>query len=230
MVHSSKKIFAGVVAIVGVVLVLFLCLKPKEGNRRADPNTQARITDTVPARTRVTTSARAGAATAVRAQSIRLKASTSNPVADSATARTRNAPNADGENQQPPARKTPEELIAKFIDDDPTQVFLPETVRNHAAVDAEPIDPTWGPQTQSAMQDFLRAQIGNDAELVSADCRTDLCELHVVMPWPDDNRFSSAMSAMKHQEWWNQLQLDQDTFMTTFIDGQMVAIYFVSRK
>lgn len=229
--HSSTKIITGVVAIASVVLVLFLYLKPQEEKRHTDSEKQARMTETAPSQSRAPSSPSVGAATAVRAQSISSKSVTPNRLADSAASRARSAQPAGLEKQEPaPIRTTPEELIAKFTEDDPTQVFLPDTVRFHAAVDAEPIDPTWGPQTQASIQDFLRAQFGNDAEVVSADCRTDLCELHVVMPWSNDNRFGSAMSAMKQQPWWNQFQLDQDSLMMTSVDGQMVVIYFVSRK
>jgi hypothetical protein len=132
------------------------------------------------------------------------------------------------------APKSAAELLAPFLEDDPKQVFLPDTVRNHAAVQAERVDPEWGPAASQAMRDYLDAQLGNRADLISADCRTDLCELQIVSGLSGnkdaDMHDFQHIVAMFHQQFSKALQLDQDSGMVTFApDGRIVVIWFYSR-
>lgn len=130
-----------------------------------------------------------------------------------------------------PAPKPAADLLAPFLEDDPKQVFLPDTVRNHAAVQAESIDPDWGPAASQAMRDFVQSQLGDQAELVSADCRTDLCELQVVSAVDADSKTPNKfLSLMHQQDWWATLQFDQDSGMITYApDGRVVMIWYYSR-
>lgn len=113
-------------------------------------------------------------------------------------------------------------------------MFVPDTVRNHAAVQAERVDPDWGPAASQAMRDYLDAQLGNRADLISASCRTDLCELQIVSG-PSGNkdvdmRDFQHIVAMFHQQYRTTLQLDQDNGIVTFApDGRIVMIWFYSR-
>jgi hypothetical protein len=144
------------------------------------------------------------------------------------------ASSASADSQAPP--KSAEELLSAFVTDDPTQVFLPESVRIHAAVQSEPVDPDWGPAASQAMRDYLLAQFGDRFEIPVADCRQDLCELEVASRLSgnsdaDMRDFQEALFLMKKQPWWSALQFDQETGLVgTSPDGRALFVYFFSRK
>jgi hypothetical protein len=132
--------------------------------------------------------------------------------------------------------KSAEELLSAFVTDDPTEVFLPESVRIHAAVQSEPVDPEWGPAASQAMRDYLVAQFGDRFEIPVADCRQDLCELEAASRLggnasQDMHDFEDAIRLMKQQPWWVTLQFDQQTAIVGGApDGRALFIYFFSRK
>jgi hypothetical protein len=128
-----------------------------------------------------------------------------------------------------PSVKTPQQLVARFTEDDPTQVFQPETVRYHSAVQAEPIDDDWGPQAQAALRDFFSSQLAQLNPYVVADCRTDLCELQIVSDGTDSKLFYKAIEAFKQQGAWTALQFDQDSGAISYEGGRTILIYFFSR-
>jgi hypothetical protein len=133
--------------------------------------------------------------------------------------------------QEAPAPKTPQELIAHFTIDDPTKVFVADSVRYHDAVSAEPVDHDWGPIAEHQIATFMSNQLRPNVEYVWADCRTDLCELNVVSPSTGSaHDFSEALSKMELEPWWTTLQFDQESGSMTFEDGRFVAVYFFSRK
>jgi hypothetical protein len=144
------------------------------------------------------------------------------------------ASSASADSQPPP--KSAEELLSPFVTDDPTQVFLPESVRNHAAVQSEAVDPDWGPEASQAIRDYLVAQFGDRFEIPVADCRQDLCELEAASRIggnaSDDMRdFGEAIQRMKKQSWWVTLQFDQETeIIGSSPDGRALFIFFFSRK
>jgi hypothetical protein len=135
-----------------------------------------------------------------------------------------------------PVRKSAEEVLSVFVTDDPTQVFLPESVRNHAAVQSENVDPDWGPQASQALRDYLVAQFGDRFDIPVADCRQDLCELEAASRLStntsqDMHDFEDAIQRMKQQPWWTTLQFDQETGIAgRSPDGRGLFIYFFSRK
>ena len=122
------------------------------------------------------------------------------------------------------------------MQDDPTQVFLPESVRNHAAVQSEPVDPDWGPQASQAIRDYLTTLFGDRFEIALVDCRQDLCELEAAGRLggnsSDDMRaFQEVIPGMKQQPWWSALEFDQETgVIGVSPDGRALFIYFFSRK
>jgi hypothetical protein len=186
------------------------------------------------ANARTTTASRHNAAAAVRAQTI---AETKPPQ----SAQPRQHPVSNTQASEPKngvpsstakPRKSAKEVIDSFTSDDPKQVFLPETVRYHAAVQAEAIDPDWAPQTESALTSFIGSQLGNGIELLEADCRTDLCEISLVQAneGESDAKFSDVMKRLRQQPWWDSLQLDQETQISTWDDGRFVTIHYFSRK
>lgn len=125
--------------------------------------------------------------------------------------------------------KTPQQLLSRFTDDDPTQVFQPEAVRYHSAVQAEPVDPDWGAEAQAALQNFFSSELAQYNAYVVADCRTDLCELQIVADGTDSKTFYNALKAFKQQGLWNALQFDQDSGAITYDGGRTVLVYFFSR-
>lgn len=126
--------------------------------------------------------------------------------------------------------KTPQEAISLFTDDDPSQVFQPESVRYHAAVQAEPVDPDWGLEAQADLQSFFSAELAQNDAYVTAQCGTDLCELDVVAAGNDSHAFSNALRDLKQQTWWTGLGFDQETGIMSYDSGRSVAVYFFSRK
>jgi hypothetical protein len=126
--------------------------------------------------------------------------------------------------------KTPQELLSQFTDDDPSQVFQPESVHYHGAVQAEPVDPDWASEADVALERFFSAAFAPTDAYVTADCRTDLCELNIVAEGNDSTLFYKALNAMKHQAWWTELQFDQESGFTTYDGGRIVVVYFFSRK
>jgi hypothetical protein len=128
-----------------------------------------------------------------------------------------------------PVAKTPQQLLSRFTDDDPTQVFQPESVRYHSAVEAEPVDPDWGAQAQAELQDFFTLELAQYNPYVTADCRTDLCELQIVADGTDAKMFYEALRAFKQHGFWNALDFDQDTGSISYDGGKTVLVYFFSR-
>ena len=133
------------------------------------------------------------------------------------------------------APKTATEILAHYIDDDPTQVFLPNSVQYHAAVQSEPIDPEWGPAASQAIRDYL-SKFGDRFEFPLIDCRQDLCELEAVGRLGSNSRddlhdFQDALNSMRQQPWWSTFQFDQDTgLVSSSPDGRAIIIWFYSRK
>jgi hypothetical protein len=145
--------------------------------------------------------------------------------------RTRTSPTATAANTNTDAlMKTPQELLSRFTDDDPSQVFQPDTVRYHEAVQAEPVDPEWGPEAQADLQAFFSAEFAQNDAYVAAECGTDLCELDIVADANDSPPFYKALRVMKQQPWWTALQFDQESGAVSFDKGRTVIAYFFSRK
>jgi len=134
------------------------------------------------------------------------------------------------------ARKSAEELVADFLADNPAEVFPPESIRYHAAVQSEQSDPDWGPAASQAMCDFVIGALGARIETPVCECRTNLCELDLVGrnsgPGNEDaNDFQQVISAMRQQPWWTTFGFDQQTGTSTFSpDGRAVMIFFFSRS
>lgn len=128
------------------------------------------------------------------------------------------------------AAKTPEQLVSQFTDDAPSKVFQSETIRYHAAVQADPVDPDWGPEAQADLQSFFSAEFAHDDPYVTAQCGTDLCELDVVANGNDSHAFMQPLRDMKQQPWWTGLGFDQEAGAMIFDNGRSVNVYFFSRK
>jgi hypothetical protein len=194
----------------------------------------------LPASTTPQTSAahsREGAAYTVRAQTVASSAPTQQRQNESAHVVTKKPSALASPMQTPYAAaeaappKTPQQLIARFTVDDPSKVFLPESVRYHEAVAAEPIDQDWGPMAESQMSRFLSNQLTPNFEFMSVDCRTDLCELNLVAPSTGDaHEFAAALKLMQQQPWWTTLKFDQESGTVSFEDDRLVVVYFFSRQ
>ena len=128
------------------------------------------------------------------------------------------------------------ELFLPFIANDPSQVFAPQTVNFHAAVQSEAIDPAWGPASAAALHDFLTMMFGNRFEIPYVDCRTDLCELQVAGRIGNDldrdmHDIQHAMGLMKQEPWWTALEFDQESgTVGSSQDGRVILLWFFSRK
>ena len=110
------------------------------------------------------------------------------------------------------------------------RVFQPESVRYHAAVQAEPVDPDWGPEAQADLQSFFSEELAQNDAYVTAKCGTDLCELDVVAAGNDSHAFGNALRNLKQQTWWTGLEFDQETGVMSYDSGRSVNVYFFSRK
>jgi hypothetical protein len=228
-------------AMTAVVIVTCLLLAYRGSDRPLQTSTQApnRTADNAqviapPPATKSDSVLKNNAAKSIRAAVIGSNQSATRPISGTdprETDHTKRAATtvADTEAITPPV-KTPQQLVARFTEDDPTQVFQPETVRYHSAVQAEPIDDNWGPQAQAALQDFFSSQLAQLNPYVIADCRTDLCELQIVSDGTDSKLFYKVIGAFKQQGAWTALQFDQETGAITYEGGKVVLIYFFSRR
>ena len=235
MAIKKRIVLSAIVAVV-VVLCLLLAYRTPHQAQQVDTKT-AKFTGAPEA---FATPAPTNAAPALKnaARSIRAavidstpRATQTKPTTDApANNHARNAASS-GSGTAPSAVpiKTPQQLLSRLTDDDPTQVFQPETVRYHSAVQAEPVDPDWGVQAQAELQNFFSAELAQYNPYVAADCRTDLCELEIVADGTDSKAFYYALGAFKQQGEWNALQFDQDSGAISYEGGQTVLVYFFSR-
>lgn len=177
---------------------------------------------------------------AVRSSAIAHLGPATHGTGSAATSPTRHAPKAarDGSPNEDDAERprSAGELFLPFIANDPAQVFAPATVTYHGALQAEAVDPEWGPAAAAALRDFIHAQFGERFEIPYADCRQDLCELQVAgRPGGDLRRdtrdIEEAMGRMKHEPWWAALQFDQESgIVSSAPDGRMILLWFFSRQ
>ena len=233
--RRSVLIALGVLVItLGAWLVLSTSVQQGSGDR-ASP-----IPVTQQPQAPQSTAAHRGAAAAIRSAQVGQTPPAQRADAPKAPSASPASPKGDAASQPadnskaPP--KSPAELIAPFIEDNSREVFLPDSVRNHAAVQAEPQDPDWGPGASQAMSGYLAEQLGERAEYIYADCRTDLCELQLVSgPGGDASRdqrdFQQVVSMMQREGWWGAYDFDQSSGIVTFSDdGRIILIWFFSRK
>ena len=233
---TKKRIALSAVAAVVVVLCLLFAYRTQHQAQQVDMKT-AKFTGAPEA---FATPPPSNAAPALKnaARSIRAAVIDSTPRATQAKPNTdapannhaRNAASSDSVTAPSAAPvKTPQQLLSRFTDDDPTQVFQPESVRYHSAVQAEPVDPDWGSQAQAELQNFFSSELAQYNPYVAADCRTDLCELQIVTDGTDAKMFYEALRAFKQQGFWNALNFDQDTGSISYDGGKTVLVYFFSR-
>jgi len=128
------------------------------------------------------------------------------------------------------------ELFLPFIADDPKQVFAPSTVQYHAALSGEAKDPDWAPAVENALRGYIEARFGERYEIPYVDCRQDLCELQVAGRIGADlgrdmHDLRDAIGAMKHEPWWDALEIDQESgTVSSYADGRALLLWFFSRK
>jgi hypothetical protein len=129
------------------------------------------------------------------------------------------------------AEPTAAELLARFVADDPTQVFESQVSVFHAAVQSEAVDPDWSPLAGRQLHDYLAAQLGATFEDPVVDCRRDLCEVQVAGADGDDGQFlQEVFAALPRQPWWSAYGLDQQTYAMTYSHGRPLLVFFVSRR
>ena len=247
----SKAFYPGVVvlAIVGAAIWLrYVQPSPTVNGPMSAATTQAQsqeTTETSTARSRQSDSKQSAAAATIRStrvmqarRSQQEKESTASVAGDSNASKSPSRKLSDSAKAADvsDAPKSTAEILAPFIEDNPAEVFLPDSVRNHAAVQSETVDPDWGPTASHAMRDYLESQLGDRFDIPVVDCRQDLCELEATGRLggnsSDDVRdFERALNEMKQQPWWSTFQFDQNTGLAAVsADGRAIIVHFYSRK
>ena len=68
-------------------------------------------------------------------------------------------------------------LFEEMVTDDHKHAFQSQAISAHATVQAEEIDPQWGPAANQQIERYFKAEFGDRYDMPMIDCRTNICEV-----------------------------------------------------
>ena len=130
-------------------------------------------------------------------------------------------------------------IAARFDEldsDNPKRAIQSPNVAAHQLVLTQPVDPTWSPVVDQAIADRLSDDLGNQFNIESIECKTDICELRAYGYLPDSQQgpdnFQQEMYNLQGQGWFGQYGLQFENFLISGVDGggPSVFIVYLTRK